>query len=223
MTESFRHEDTSSGRVQLEDGRVEVFFDGDGSDKAGSIILDTADVVRVIERRPFAVIEYEELVLPNNEIVVPADISPDLQIAQFSGAIEPVVRAGATSILRTIQYRQEMKFLDIVKNDTTIAERNDIRESLLKKEKERVPAVIRQQQALADSDENLELWVRLEACNNPDKNLVGKIIMARLAFFISHDTEIGVTPMIYSATDGMTTRIPEQIGFHETWLYTKVV
>jgi hypothetical protein len=220
MTESFRHEDTSSERVQLEDGQVEVFFDGEGSDRNGSIILDTAQERKVTEGTPFGMFEYEELILPNGDVLVPADMSLEERVMEFSNSLEPVVRLSATSLLRTVEYRREMLFLDIIRNDSTIAERKAVRHTLLVNERERVPSVLTQQGELFDADETLELWLRLEAVNNPDKDLVGKIIMARLAFFVSHDTQIGVTPMIFNATNGITTRIPEQLGIHEVWLYS---
>jgi len=70
-----------------------------------------------------------------------------------------------------------------------------------------------------DKNKDLELWVRLEAGYNPDMTLVGKIIMARLAFLTYNDVHVGASPMVYSANENVTTRIPEQLVLHENWLY----
>ncbi|RWZ78155.1 MAG: hypothetical protein EOT05_00035 [Candidatus Microsaccharimonas sossegonensis] len=220
MTESFQYEDTSSNRVQLENGQIEVFFDGEGLEKHTSIILDTAEELTVIEATSHGVFEYEELILPQGNILVPAEMSFEKRVMGFYGLVEPVIRFNASSLLRTTEYRRDMRFLDIISNVSTVTERKTIQRRLLENEEARIPDILTQQRELFDSDESLELWLRLEAVHNPDKELVGKIIMARLAFFMNHHTHIGMTPIIYNAA-GTLTRIPPQLEIHENWLYTE--
>jgi hypothetical protein len=141
---------------------------------------------------------------------------------EFGESLEPVVRLSGSALLRTVEYRREMKFLEIVRMDTTIAERKKIQATLVEGEKKRLTSALIQQREIFDADEGLELWVRLEAALNPDKALVGKIIMARLAYFMTQDKPLGITPMIYNAGDGSMTRIPEQLTIHENWLYNEL-
>ncbi|HEY8885982.1 MAG TPA: hypothetical protein VIM31_00575 [Candidatus Microsaccharimonas sp.] len=222
MTESFRYEDTSSERVHLEDGQVEVFFDGGVEGKLASIILDTATIQKVSANTPYGLLEYDELVLANGSVLSPTDLSQEQRLIEFGDGLEPMVRLSGGALLRTIEYRRELKFLEIVRNDTTIIERKVIQAALLQGEQKRIPSVLIEQREIFEADEGLELWLRLEAVYDPDKALVGKIIMARLAYFMNHDTHVGIAPMIYNATDGITTRIPEQLAIHENWLYNEL-
>lgn len=219
MTESFRHEDPSSERVHLKDGQVEVFFDGNDQKKPVSIILDTANIRSVSEDTPYGLLEYDELVLSNGNVLIPADLSLEERIMEFGESLQPVVWLSGSALLRTARYRREMRFLEIVRNVTTLTERIAIQDILLKREQKRIPDVLIQQREMFDADDGMELWLRLEAAINPDKALVGKIIMARLAYFMSHDTQVGIAPMIHTATDGTVTRIPEQLAINEDWLY----
>jgi hypothetical protein len=222
MTESFRREDTSPERVKLEVGQVEVFFDGSDEDTLASVVLDVAEPQKVIEDTPFGIFEYDELVLSDGTLLIPADLAREERIVEFGESLEPVVRLSGGALLRTAEYRHELRFLEIVKNDTTISERKAIQETLRNGEKNRIYAALTEQRKIFDGDETLELWIRLEAANDPDKALVGKIIMARLAFFMSHDTRIGIAPMVYSANNDIVTRIPQQLEVHENWLYNEL-
>jgi hypothetical protein len=217
MTESFRDEDAASERVKLEDGQVEVFFDGSTNEKPASIILDTVKVKNVSYDQSDGIFEYDELIFTNGTILRPVDVLEDKRVAALGLHLEPHILKGF-SLLRTIEFRRDMQFLHIVKDETTVSQRDIIRDDLLQNEKARIPGSVKRLTHLFDADESLELWLRLEATNNPDRALVGKTIMARLAFFMSHDSQVGIMPIIYNATDGITTRIPEQLSMHESWL-----
>ena len=220
MTEAFRHEDIPSERLQLEDGQVEVFFDGDRGNKLNSIILNTAITRTVEEDTPYGPFEYDELILSDGSILSPADLSLEDRIVDFRDSLETVVQLGGGALLRTVRYRNEMKFLEIVRNDTTITERKIIRDAIREEEKEKIPALLIEQREILDEPGTPELWIRLEAVFDPDKSLAGKIIMARLAYFMADITSAAIAPRIYNATDGITTPIPEQLTIHEDWLYT---
>lgn len=223
MVESFRQEDNAQERMRLGGDQVEVFFDEDTTENIDSIILDTAKKHRVLESTPYGVLEYDELILKSGDVLSPADLSPEQTVNEFSESLEPVMELGHGALLRTVEYRQDLKFLEIVKNDTTIAERKLIRESLLKNEQKRIPDSLIQQRELFDEDETLELWVRLEAANNPDKALVGKIIMARLAYFMTSRDQVGITPIIHNAANTTLSTIPKQLIIHENWLYREIM
>lgn len=219
MTESFHHEDTSSERVQLEDGQVEVFFDGVLENQTSSIILDVAKTRNVTDDTPYGVFEYEELLLANGETLTPSDMSLEEQVMEFGCSLEPVIRMTSTALLRTTKYRRDMQFLDIIRNVSTAPERKEVRLNILEDEKERIPLSLAEHKDLIHQNNGIEFWLRLEAANNPDKDLVGKVIMARLALLMSHERQVAIVPMIYSAVDGVSTRIPEQLVLHEDWLY----
>jgi len=216
MKELFRSEEISHDRSRTDEGVIEVFFD-DGQ----SVLLETAEPKEAYLPLSDGLLNYKKLHLADGLTLTPAQFDEEnLGLVHLAEKLDVVVGFAQATILRSPYYKNNMtsRFVDIV----TAAASDDT--------KAYWDGVIDDEERLLEFDVaqsmgnmlgyNDDLWVRLEAGRNPDKQLVGKVIIARIACLVTLDGRVGLVPQIFD-TEGVQTAIPEQLSLHDTWLYTE--
>jgi hypothetical protein len=230
MSELFPNDDTSwnAEYPSLYPGEVPVYY----KDGETFVILETVQAEPTSRATESGREQYDRLHLGNGEALVPFYLSSDEKVVAFAQKVEPLVRLDRSALLRTKAYSvaasEDKAFIDAISphivrdmvGDMTDIE--DIRGVAFKAELERIPALRQQLRELVhfyDFTMGEKIWIRLEPTYEPDKALVGKIIMAPLRDFAANEVMYAISPIISSTEDNKPMPIPEQLGIHDTWLY----
>lgn len=216
MTDLPRSDGSVPDHERLYSQEVHVSYD---NPHTTPIILEVPQSIIVSEDTPYGRHHYRQLHLAAGVTLTPAEQSPHARIAEFAGSLRPYSRLGTGALLRTIEYYQDMNFLDIIAMDSSPEERAAARRDIERVEQMRMPSVLIEQRELFDTDMGQNYWIRFEATYDPDERLRGKIIMARLAYFDTHKKYAGVVPKIYGIGDDHYFDTPEQLAVHKRWLY----
>lgn len=125
--------------------------------------------------------------------------------------------------LRTTEHHTDLEHLEEIRN--TSAGQNSIYLSQFEQQ-----MMDRQKQSAAISvrlfnqieDQGYEMWLRLEASQNADPVLRGKIIMAKFALLrMEQEDGRNLIPVIFSRDENYMGDIPQQLILSPQWLYIK--
>jgi len=217
MTESIYNNDISSEK-DLNIPVVKVFFnDGD------YVELHSAARYHYVDgRNPEN--DYDEFDLADGSTLVPIDrITPlvgDEVLIDLMKKLEPVPDALDGPYLRTRAAGENFRFLESVRGLASNFERLESQISL----GETIDAERAADDLQAALRHEKELWLPFEAGPNADGHIAGKIIVARLALFMSespYNGSPGIYPIVFNHDEGHFTPVPEQLRMMHSWLYVR--
>ena len=145
----------------------------------------------------------------------------DEVLIDLMNTLEPVPDALDGPYLRTRASGENFRFLEAVRGLAANADRLE-RQMTVSESVDAERAAYDLQAALRHEK---ELWLPFEAGPTADEHIVGKIIVARLALFMSQspfNSSPGIYPIIYNYNEGHFTPVPEQLRMIQPWLYVRV-
>jgi len=219
MTESIYSNDISPEK-DLKPSVVKVFFD-DGD----FIELHSATRYSVNDGSG-SENNYDEFDMADGSMLVPIDrMTPlvgDEVLIDLMNTLEPVPDALDGPYLRTRASGENFRFLEAVRGLAANADRLE-RQMTVSESVDAERAAYDLQSALRHEK---ELWLPFEAGPTADPHVSGKIIVARLALFMSQSPfngSPGIYPIVYNHNEGHFTPIPQQLRMVQPWLYVRVV